>query len=136
VAAQQDIKAPEWVFPGAQVVATKVLHGDVQQAWLSTVTRVGKGWVTLKDLDPRIALDKLESANQASGPYSSLVYRITERYSEEGQALLSEERIRRATAKLNAVFEAWQKDPRNEVIRAAIRAALDRLDAAIEKASE
>jgi len=134
--AAKEFTAPEWVFPGAQVVTSEVVRGDVRDAWLSTVDKVGKGWITLKGFGPKIAIDRLESANQNSGPYSTRIYRITEQYTEDGQKLLNDSRIRRATSRLNAQFEAWKKDPRNETIRAGLRKALNQLDTAIEKASE
>lgn len=130
--AAKEFTAPDWVFPGAQVVTTEVVRGYVCKAWLSTVDRVGKGWITLKDFGPRIAIDRLESANQSAGRYSSLVYRITERYTEEGQELLRNERIRRATGAVTGAFETWQKDPRDEKTRKDLRAALDRLDNVFE----
>lgn len=130
--AAKEFTAPEWVFPGAQVVTYYRRNGNISDVRVDTVKGVGKAWITLKNLDVRIALRKLESANQAHGGYGISVYCIVERYTEEGQELLRNERIRRATGAVTGAFETWQKDPRDEKTRKDLRAALDRLDNVFE----
>lgn len=134
MAAQNEIVAPEWVFPGAQVVVATRKH-SVTVALVDTVKAVGKMWITLENEPVRIKVKNLESAHQGS-TYAGSTVSIVEQYSEKGQRLLAETRVFRATNRVKRCIDAWKNNPRGETERGDLRDALDRLDTAIEKASE
>lgn len=131
MAAQNEITPPEWVFPGAQVVvATTKRSGTV--SLVDTITNVGKAWITLKNESTRVRIRDLQSAHQGS-PYDGASVRIVEQYTDEGQRLLNDTRVLRATNRLWRIAEAWKSNPRGEAERANLREALDRLDRVIEE---
>lgn len=126
--AAKEIAAPEWVFPGAQVVTWCRQNGNESDVRIDTVKNVGAVWITLENLPYRVSTQNLESANQAGGRFSTVIYCIAERYSEQGQRILRDARVRRATGFVARAFEAWQKNPTGETERGDLRVALDHLD--------
>lgn len=133
MAAQDEIRAPDWVFPGARVVTYLEKNGNISQVQIDTVIGVGQKWITLKKLGFRVNVRTLETANQAAGGYGVAKYRLVKEYSEEGQQILRDGRIRNRTGHVARAFAAWQRNPTGETERANLRTALDRLDNVIEK---
>lgn len=134
MAAQKEFTAPEWVFPGAKVVRVTENRSNVV-AVVDTIKSVGKAWITLENEVVRIGIRNLRSAHQGSS-YDGRVIRIVEGGTEEAQRLLADTRVLRATVLVQRCAKAWESNPRGEAERSNLRAALDRLDNAIEKASE
>lgn len=129
MAAEQDIKAPEWVFPGAQVVVvSEGRRGSSVE--VETVKNVGKQWVTLEGSSTRFPLGTLKRDRASWDGFSA---RLVELYSEEGQRWLWRKRRTNVRLGVRAAVKAWEEKPYSAQTRADLRAALDKLDAVIEE---
>jgi len=132
--AQQKVETPAWVFPGARVIV-EISKRSVTVGVIDVVKAVGQAWITLENEDVRIKIKDLQSAHQGSS-YDGRRLRLIEPGTEEGQRLLLNTRVHRATNRLARTVETWKQNPHGKQERAELRDALDCLDARITKAGQ
>lgn len=123
-----EVERPEWIRPGAEVVVGISRNNN---AWTDTIKSVGKVWITLKELDVRIRVEKLKSASQGES-WKPWYYEVFERNSPEGIRRLNANYVRECVERARVIYTRWDNDTRNQVKIAAVAKAMSDLNDAIE----
>lgn len=133
MAARQDIQAPEWLVPGAQVVVWedgRSSYDSNPSARVVTVKSIGKMWLSLDGLDEKIRIDTLQSKDFGSR-FTHWRYKIAERHSDLGSQMLIKTILGRRFDNAKSAARDFEKTRLHRKERVALRDAITTLQEAL-----
>jgi hypothetical protein len=117
-----DVARPEWLIPGAKVVAyTTGGAGTMRRTVVTTVDKVTSKTFTIVGDPGRFRIDRMSYETERGSVWSRTRH-VVPLNSPEGQAEVVAENQRRAARRAEAACQKWRQDPTRDNRVAAIAA--------------